>query len=316
MTLQTEKTFLPLGETSILIALPHLALLRVSGEGAKKLLQGQLTCNLEEITPSQSRLGAFCQPQGRMLSLFRLFIYRDDYYLQMPTEILGETLTTLKKYAVFFKANLEDASTTLGRLSYSGKHAESELKNISPTLPEAADSIVSLNDLLILKLPGEVAHYEFIGEPAAIEDLRQKLLSHAKTADQNTWDCLNIIAGIPNLYVATAGKLLPHDINLPQINGVSFNKGCYTGQEIIARMQYRGQLKKHMYRGRVTAASKPLPGADIFDDKPCGILVDSCQENATTYQILLIADQSTIENKQLFLDPAKIHPIELLTLPY
>jgi folate-binding protein YgfZ len=293
----------------IVINLSHLGLVRVSGEGAKKLLQGQLTCDLEEISQTQSRLGAYCTPQGRMLSLFRIFQYGDDYYLQMPAEIVADTIATLKKYAVFFKVNLSDVSCELTRLSISGIGAEAALTTMFGMLPQAVDSAVLAGKVLIIKLPGREPHYELIAEAAELT----ALAATAKNAE-NTWKYLNISAGLPDLYAATSGKFLPHEINLPALNGVSFNKGCYTGQEIVARMHYRGQLKKHMFHGRIS--SPATPGADIYDEAGrAGIIVDSCQEKDSSYQILLITDKNAIESKQLFVDFAKIVPIELMTLP-
>jgi folate-binding protein YgfZ len=301
---------MPQSETSLSsIDLSHLGLLQISGEGAQKLLQGQLTCNVEEISGQQTRLGAYCQPQGRMLSLFRLFQYQGAYYLQMPAEIMSATLEVLKKYAVFFKVNLQDASHILKRVSYSGTQAEVGLKKIFNSLPMLADSAHTQDNLLIIKLPGAVPHYEIIGTAEAFTQFPPT------DSAINSWKYLNISAGIPNIYSATVSKFLPQEVNLITLNGVSFSKGCYTGQEIVARMHYRGQLKKQMFRGRVNSSAAPAPGADIFNAKTCGILVDSCQEDENTWQILFVADKNTVENEQLFLDPAKIAPIELLALP-
>jgi folate-binding protein YgfZ len=303
------------GETSQIMDLSHLGILRVSGNGAKKLLQGQLTCDLEELSENQTRLGAYCLPQGRMISLFRIFQWQQDYYLQMSAEILPETLATLKKYGVFFKVILENASASLSRFSYSGINAEAELQKVFSTLPSVPDAAVICANTLIVRMAGELPHYELICPVAERSPLYEKLIATAKPARADIWKYLNLTAGIPDLYTATTGKLLPHDVNLPRLNGVSFNKGCYTGQEIVARMHYRGQLKKQMYRGRVNLAERPVPGSDIFNPEACGMIIDSCHENANTYQILFLTDKNSIENEQLFADFAKISPIELLTLP-
>jgi tRNA-modifying protein YgfZ len=316
MNFLTADKLLPLETTDVVIDLSPLALLAVSGEGAKKLLQGQLTCQLEDITENQSRLGAYCNPQGRMLSLFRLFFFKDTYYLQMPAEILDDTLNTLKKYAVFFKVKLEDASSTIQRISIHGPQAEKKLKLFSTTLPQNTDEALLLDDMLCVKLPGVLAHYEFLGAADNIKNLREKISAHTETSSINAWKYANIAAGIPSIYAATFTKLLPHEVNLPQINGVSFSKGCYTGQEIIARMEYRGQLKKHMYRARVKTTVLPEPGHAIYHDKACGLIVESCEEAPGAYQILFIADQTDTETRQLFLDSANIVSLELLPLPY
>jgi folate-binding protein YgfZ len=280
-----------------LIDLSDLGLLRVSGEGAARFLQGQLTCHLDEITPLQSRLGAHCTPQGRIISLFRIFFSQNHYYLQMPTDIL-------QKYAVFFKVELADASRTMQSLSFYGPNTTAELAKHLGTLPEQIDEVKETNGLLLIKLPGIFPHYEIIGEPGALAVLREKL-SPTLLAGFDNWKQINIAASIPAIYAQTTGKFLPHELNLPLLNGVSFNKGCYTGQEIIARMQYRGQLKNHLYRARVQASTLPQPGDDIYNHqgKPCGSIVDACQAG----ELLLVANQHEVE---WFLDPDKNNAIE------
>ncbi len=285
--------------------LSHLGLLQVTGTGAKQLLQGQLTCDLDEISATQSRLGAHCNPQGRILSLFRLFLYLGDYYLQMPAEVLPHAMAALQKYAVFFKVNLLDASQAVQRVLFSG----SQLADI--TLPLEVDEVLITHQVLIVKLPSDMPLYEIMGEATAIQALG---LSPTTRDAVNQWKSINISAGIPTVYACTIGKFLPHEIQLHEVHGVSFTKGCYTGQEIIARMQYRGQLKKHLYRATINTDKLPLPGDEIYLEGPCGSIVDSCWEKEKTCQVLVIANDNDVATEQLFLDPAKRVPLECITL--
>ncbi len=267
--------------------------MQVSGQDAKKFLQGQLTCNVEEISPTQTRLGAHCNPQGRILSLFRLFFYHDSYYLQMPQEMLAPTMTALKKYAVFFKATLSDASDSLVRIGYCGELAE-------------------IDKVLIIKLPGDTLRYEIIGAPTAIP----KAITQHKHITANEWKYFDIHAGIPAIYPETIEKFLPHEINLHQLDGISFNKGCYTGQEIIARMHYRGKLKTHLYRAKVKTNSPPKRGSDIYRQKEsAGSLVDYCQLSYNTYELLVIAQETDAQENTLMLDPMNKDHLEFLDFP-
>jgi folate-binding protein YgfZ len=296
--------FIQCADAFMFIHLSHLSLLRISGAEAKKLLQGQLTCNLDEISEQQSRLGAQCNPQGRIISFFRLIFFEDNYFLVMPKEILATALTSLKKYASFYKVELSDASDVVQCVSYQGENLADYL---SP-LPNEVDSVTEVNKLLIIKLPGPHTNYLIIGEANAMKQF-------ASNNAINSWKLLQISAGIPTLYASTSGKLLPHEINLQQINALSFNKGCYTGQEIIARMHYRGQLKKHMYRARIHTSLPPQPGDDIYSDSACGLIVESGAEDKNTYQLLVIANETDCKTKTLFIDPAQTIPLEFITLP-
>lgn len=218
-------------------------LLKITGVDAKKLLEGQLTCHVENLVPNQSCLGAHCNPQGRVISLFRLFLFHDAYYLFMPKTLVPIALEALKKYAVFYKVELKDASD--------------ELVSVVP-----------------------------ITQLAAYSDVHQ---------------------GIPAIYPETSGKFLPHDLNLPALGVVSFDKGCYTGQEIIARMQYRGKPKNHLYHATITTPNPPLPGEDIYThpeaDRAVGMVADVLQLENNVYHVLLVTDETNATNAHLYIKP-------------
>lgn len=211
-------------------------LLSISGEQAKKFLQGQLTCNMDEIAPETPQLAAHCNPQGRVISLFYLFLRDGHYYLQMPREMIPVAMKALQKYAVFFKVTLTDVSDQV---------------------------IFNENDI-------------------------------AKHVEKS----------IPMIYPDTTEKFLPHDLNLPTLGAVSFNKGCYTGQEIIARMHYRGKLKNQLYRARVNTTAQIRRGADIYlHGETHGNLVDFCEIKDGQYEVLVIAREEDVKTGALTLDP-------------
>lgn len=213
-----------------------LGLIAIRGNDAKKFLQGQLTCHMDEIS-NEFSLAAHCNPQGRVISLFQIMLIAETYYLQMPRTLIPIAIQALKKYAVFYKVTISDESE--------------QAKSIGIIIPI-------------------------------------------------DWKKRNIQAGIPAIYAATSEKFLPHEINLHQLNAISFNKGCYTGQEIIARMHYRGKLKKHMYHAHAVTALQLQPGADIFvEKKPAGTIVDCVEVSYNHYEMLVIADETDAENQTL-----------------
>ncbi len=258
--------------------LDYLGLICVSGHDAKKLLQGQLTCNLDEIPLKNNLLGAHCTPQGRIISLFRLFEYANEYYLQMPRELIPLALAALKKYAVFFKVTLRDASQELLCLGYCGTQLEK--------IP---------SDCFIMTLSNR---YEVIGKPAQIAELLKNNPHPLSTSAE--WQKLDITAGIPAIYPETSEKFLPHELNLQNLDAISFNKGCYTGQEIIARMHYRGKLKTHLYRAKISTSSLPKRGEEIIiADQSCGYLVDFVEIGYNNYELLMISSAVEIDSLPL-----------------
>lgn len=279
--------------TTSIINLSKSGLLKISGPDAKKLLQGQLTCDLEEVTATESRMGAICNPQGRVISLFCVFLLNENYYLIMPQNMVASTQATLKKFAVFYKVILEDASQTLFTMGY-----------INHQLP--SHDI----DESIIKIPVKNDRYVLIGDINKMNNLWNKLINHASISTPEHWKFLDLCAGIPTIYPETNAKFLPHEINLHELNAISFSKGCYTGQEIIARMHYRGKLKNHMYQAILKSDTPPPPGADVFclesgNIKLVGSVIDSSlEENSDhlTYRTLIIINDADAKNNHLFLE--------------
>ncbi len=230
-------------------------LIKIQGNDAKKFLQGQLTCDAERTIS----LGAHCNPQGRVLSLFYLFQYQDAYYLLMQQSMVPIALSALMKYAVFFKITLTD---------------DSKNWHVSGVINDD----VSLEQAV--RIPVTESLYILAGENNKIQ----------ATHETNVWHQHRIKSGIPAIYPETSGKFLPHELNLPALDAVSFDKGCYTGQEIIARMHYRGKLKTHLYHVNISSAHKPELAADIYGEqgKACGMVVDMAHDVYNNQYDLLI----------------------------
>jgi folate-binding protein YgfZ len=262
--------------------LSHLGLLKITGEDAKKFLQGQLTCNIEEISSTQSRLGAHCNPKGRIIFLFLLFYFQNNYYLQMPHEMIPIAIQSLKKYAVFFKVQLHDASGELISIGYSAEN----LNQFTHPLPENQDETIQTNDLLIIKILGKKTRYMLCGKIETLSPLWKKMISETPYISSDHWKCLDIEAGLANIYPETSENFLPHELNLHIFNAISFDKGCYTGQEIIARMHYRGKLKNQLQHIMIESATLPLRGSDL--ENTHNPIVDFCKKGKSHYELLII----------------------------
>jgi folate-binding protein YgfZ len=259
--------------------LSPLGLLKVSGAGAAKLLQGQLSCDIDAITSGCGVMGAHCNPQGRVVSLFYVARYEDEFYLVMPNALLPIAMTALKKYAPFFKADLADSSGTVTIIG-AWQHQALASAVATITVPASQRVIQLLTD-----------------EAPAVLNLFAN------------WQHMDIQEGIPTIYPQTSGEFLPHDLNLPMLHAVCFTKGCYTGQEIIARMHYRGKPKKHLYRG--LSNERLLPGAPLFvNDIQRATVIDSSETVYNNqYALLFVADEATVSTEILMTELG--HAIEL-----
>lgn len=267
-------------------------LLKVSGHDAKKFLQSQLTCHVEEVTMSQSRMSAHCNASGRVISLFHLILWHQDYYLLMPRCLIDIALRALKKYALFDKVTLADVSDSL---SCVGLQHEPSYRTL----------LTGQHDLIITALPSQPLRWFIIGAIDTIMALTTNL--DYPFLSNHAWKQLDITAKLPTIYPQTSGKLLPNELHLLQLNAVSLNKGCYTGQEIIARIHYRGKLKKALYHARICHPSLPLPGSDIYyephtEKRVGGMVIDSCHIKNNDYETLIVVETENVKNQPLFLE--------------
>ncbi len=248
------------GRLRFFLPLSHEGVLAVRGADAAKFLQGQLTCNLNYLSDAHASLGARCTQKGRMQSSFRILLQGDGVLLAMASELLEPQLADLKKYAVFSKSKLTDESPAWARFGVAnGDHA---LSSLGLALPAETDSVVRADALIALRVsPGRAE----LWVPAERADaVRSQLAAHLQQAELNEWLLGQIRAGIGQVMAQTRELFIPQMLNLQAVGGVSFKKGCYTGQEIVARMQYLGKLKRRLYHLSLDATPCPSQALRCF----------------------------------------------------
>ena len=220
--------------------------LAIRGEGSHKFLQGQLSNNLDQLSAQQHHLSTGCTPKGRMYSAFRLLNTGDAYLLSMHKGLLDLTQTTLGKYAVFFKADIA-SNDSLIALGLSGNNIEDNIENLFGSLPKGSTALSVAENTWLLAVPGQCSRYELWLPVDQLSEWWDILRTHFQPVTQNHWRLLDIEAVIPELMPEAAEQYIPQHLNLSTLEAVSFRKGCYTGQEIVARMQNLGQLKSRTY---------------------------------------------------------------------
>ena len=249
-----------MADSAFFCTLSHEGVLAVIGTDASKFLQGQLTCNLNYLSETHSSLGARCTQKGRMQSSFRIVLEPEGCLLAMARELVEPQLADLKKYAVFSKSKLTDDSAHWARFGlYKGDAA---LNSLGIHLPAETDSVARADGLIAIRVSHERAELWAPAEQS--EDLSQRLKTQLSEADLNHWLLRQIRDGIGQVMGETRELFIPQMLNLQAVGGVSFKKGCYTGQEIVARMQYLGKLKRRLYRLSLGATELPLPGTPLF----------------------------------------------------
>lgn len=309
-------------DSDILCELSCQGLLTVSGADAETFLQGQLSNDVDRISDTRSQLTAYCSPKGRMLALFRLFKRNGDCYLLTQRERLTPVISRLQMFVLMSKAVLKDAGEDLIGIGVSGPNAVMLLTDALGKVPEAVDDVCESDELSILRVPGEYPRFMIYGAVSPARKLWQKLAVSAAPVGSDIWRLLDIRAGIPSVYNATADAFVPQMTNLQLLGGISFDKGCYVGQEIVARTKYLGRLKRRMYRLYFNASTLPQPGTDLYapalrDDQSVGKLVDACRSPDGGYEALavLMIDYANDDNELVLGDIDGV-PVTFDELPY
>ncbi|MBC3364534.1 folate-binding protein YgfZ [Pseudomonas sp. SWRI154] len=303
-----------MADSAFFCTLSHEGVLAVRGVDAGKFLQGQLTCNLNYLGDSRASLGARCTQKGRMQSSFRILLEGDGVLMAMATELLEPQLADLKKYAVFSKSKLTDESAAWVRFGL--ENADTALSDLGLELPVDTDSVARHESLIAIRVsPGRA---ELWARAEQADTLRTRLRALLAESDLNQWLLGQIRAGIGQVMPATRELFIPQMLNLQAVGGVSFKKGCYTGQEIVARMQYLGKLKRRLYRLQLEADELPEPGTALFSPTHGSSIgeVVIAAHTERNIELLAVLQAEAAEDGNLHLSALEGPALHLLDLPY
>jgi tRNA-modifying protein YgfZ len=292
------------GDRCAIFDLSHLGLIAASGADAETFLQGQLTNDIRTLTPAHTHLSGHCSPKGRMLASFRVMRIGDAIVLQMPREGLAETLKRLRMYVLRSRVTLEDASDLWVRVGVAGTAVQERLVELGLSLPGRDNGLAETDGTSVLRLPAPLPRFELIGSVERLGALWDGLSPICRPGDADGWALLDIRAGLPTVYPATADALVPQMANMQLIDGVSFAKGCYTGQEVVARMQYLGRLKRRMYLAEVTSPVPPHPGDALQapgsrSEQGAGLVVDARPLGGDRYALLAVVEIEAAERDEV-----------------
>lgn len=301
----------------VMVPLSHYGLLQISGPDAEKFLQGQITSSAVEVSPTLSSPGAYCTAKGRVVTSFQLLRPRaDHFFLRMRSDLLDIAARTFNKYIVFSKAELSIADDMLG-IGLHGEHIVQLLGGVTEQpLAGLRNSVINYADGVLIQRDDSGTWFEYWGPGATVAALWEQCQLKCSAVGTRYWHWLNIRAGTGEICAATTEMFLPHMLNYHLTGAINFKKGCYTGQEIVARTHYRGQVKRHLLRAAISGAS-PTVAADIVDSdgKTLGNIVDRVQIDAQNAEILAV-----INGEIAAVESTKLHGgetyLRTLELPY
>ena len=277
--------------------LSHLALIRARGTDALTFLQGQLSNDIKQVS-GRTQLHAYCNAQGRMLALLRAFARGGETYLQLPAALREQTLKRLKMFVLRAQVSLEPADD-LAAVGVSGPQVPAMLARAGLTWPLAQDAAITVAETTVVRLPGPHPRAQLLAAPDVLAKFWDALPAEFSPVGVAAWAALDVAAGVPQVYPETLEAFVPQMLNLDRLGGISFTKGCYPGQEIVARMHYLGRLKQRMYRAHVAATAPVKPGdplyAPDFGAQAAGTVVEAHAAPAGGYDLLAAIQISSVQ---------------------
>ncbi len=301
---------------TIVADLSQLGVIAFRGDEAASFLQGQLTNDVLSLHADAAQWNGYCSPKGRLLGNFLVWRQGEDYCLQLSGDILPSVLKRLSMFILRAKVQGRDASDESVRLVVAGPQAAAAVSAAMGVVPEAAMRTIAGDAGLVVRVGADKFVLSIPPERAAT--VWQTLRQTATPVGAPVWDWLRLNAGIPMIVAATQEQFVPQMVNLEVIGGVSFQKGCYPGQEIVARSQYLGKLKRRMFLAHVEAEAAPgdsLYSADI-EGQATGTVVNAAPAPAGGFDVLAVAQVESATTQTLHLKASDGVALKLKPLPY
>lgn len=300
---------------TVMCDLSHLGLLQLQGSDALTFLQGQVSNDVMQLTGHNVHYSAYCSPKGRMLALFLAFAHYDHLHLQMPRALITTIAKRLSMYVMRSKVVIEDVTTSIIKIGLNGPNAAQLLQPLFAQVPLLDYELVSLENGALIRLPGATARYEIFANLANAQIIWNALKQQATPVGNNCWEWLEIQAGIPEITLNTQEQFVPQMLNLDLLGGISFKKGCYTGQEIVARTHYLGTVKRRTHLAHVNCERQPLAGDNVFNaaNEPVGKIVRSAISPKLGYDLLAEIRLESVAAGDLFINAS---PLQIQALPY
>jgi len=307
--------------SDIIADLSHLAVLRAEGADTQSFLQGQLSNDTRLVSEERAQLSAYCNAKGRMFAIFLIFQGVDGaYYLQLPASLAEPTLKRLRMFILRAKVKLDVANSGNGQIGLSGPNAEALLKKVLLNTPVNVYDSSTGDDVTVIRLPGPHPRFALYAPLARLMSLWQMLSATATPVGAGPWSWLDIMAGIPAILPGTVEEFVPQMANLELVGGVSFTKGCYPGQEIVARMHYLGRLKQRMFRAHTESTHMPLPGSPLYSsdvlDQSVGTVVNAEPAPQGGFDLLAVIQLDSVQLADLYLDKSHNAALRVADLPY
>ncbi|OHC68999.1 MAG: hypothetical protein A2045_14185 [Rhodocyclales bacterium GWA2_65_20] len=305
-------------DATVIAPLPDFGLIRAAGEEAAPFLHNLLTNDIKNLGPDAARCAGLCTAKGRLIASLHIWHDRnDDLLLMLSADILPGILKKLSMYVLRSKVKLSDATDERVLIGLAGPQAEAIVEGLEAVIPFPMQ-VVPCDNGQVMRL--DERRFVLAIDPDAAPAVWARLAAKARPVGIAAWRWLEIAAGQPRIVAGTQEAFVPQMANLeaPAVGGVSFTKGCYPGQEIVARAQYLGKVKRRMYRAKLETAA--APGTHVYApetaDQHCGGIVTVAPAPEGGFECLVVVQESCAEAGEVHVGAINGPRLDFLALPY
>jgi folate-binding protein YgfZ len=313
----------PVGELTaaasqtVLADLSQFGLICLAGEEAQTFLHGQITNDLRGLNEKAAVFAGYLSAKGRMLANFLVMKRGEDILVMLPAALRESIQKRLSMFILRSKVKARDAGPEWVRLGVNGPDASAALTaTLGYDLPESLMSMAHGQQTFVLRLGDQ--RFDVFVQTEAAPALWQKLAVSCQQVGAPAWDWLMVQAGVPMVLPQTQDHFVPQMANMEILGGVSFNKGCYPGQEIVARSQYLGKVKRRLFLAHV--AGEAQPGDELFSadlaDQSAGQIANAAPAPGGGFDVLAVVHTSSVEAGDVRLKSRDGARLEFRPLPY
>ncbi|WP_116140529.1 YgfZ/GcvT domain-containing protein [Trinickia diaoshuihuensis] len=301
--------------------LDQFGLIDAVGDDAASFLHGQLTNDVQHLDAASARLAGYCSPKGRLLASMLTWRAADTIRLLVSKDLTAAVQKRLSMFVLRAKAKLTDATDAVAVVGFAGD-VRAPLAQLFDALPDGVHVHVAGPAGSLIRVPDAAARprYLWIGPKALVQEKLADLDGKLARVSPGVWDWLDIHAGEPRITQAVLEQFVPQMVNFDVLEGINFRKGCYPGQEVVARSQYRGTIKRRMALAHVAAEEPVSAGTELFhsDDpgQPCGMVVNAAGAPKGGFDVLAEIKLAALESGSVHLGAADGPELVFQPLPY
>lgn len=289
---------------NIIVDLSNFAVMKIAGTDAATFLNSQFTSDMTQLSNGKVQLSAWCNPKGQVIANFIIVNPDDNYYLLLPQEMKDSIIRRLKMYVLRAEVTIEDCYDSMQCMGLKITDIEQmEDITIADSLTESTHAIRQ-NDLVLFSLPVNRKRKIIFGPMDALRNVWLQLSKKCTHTGSQYWQLYDVLDGLPWIQAETTETYLPQLLNLDHLQGLSFDKGCFPGQEVIARLHYRGKYKQRLFIANINTESVIKPGTKIYTEsgnQNIGTIINSVNHPIEVQYALAILNVEHAFSKQLHL---------------